>query len=278
VSDNLARIAEERDALATLLERTIADLRDGHYDSLATFVTREQEARARLQAVAAKEEETTREVESLAATLKEEEDKHHGEMEAKRAEVAALKERLRKLKVDTTAALRYARKEASARTEAVARLFSADEGELMAAIDAVRKQMDVENAVHEATVETLRREQEELARQADEWKVTHAAEREAADAKLRALQAEREAQVAALSALQERYDKELAELAEVEADEERRREAERAQAVEEARRRQAAIQIQKVVGDMFSLVRAVRANAADGKKKKGKDGGKKKKK
>jgi hypothetical protein len=78
-------------------------------------------------------------------------------MEAKRLELTDLKEKLRKLKVDTTLTLRYARKEASARTEGGVRQFSAEEADLLADIDDTRKKIDTERAVHEQTMEILRR-------------------------------------------------------------------------------------------------------------------------
>lgn len=85
IGENLGRVAEEREAMQLLLERTLMDLRDGHFNSLSEFVRRETEQREKLSLVSSREEETAAAVNSLAATLKEEEDKHAQEVEMKRA-------------------------------------------------------------------------------------------------------------------------------------------------------------------------------------------------
>jgi hypothetical protein len=157
LSETVARITEEREALISLLERTLTNLRDGHYGALVDFVEKENDMREKMRAVASKEEEVMKEVDTLTGMLKEEEEKHAADMEAKRLELTDLKEKLRKLKVDTTLTLRYARKEASARTEGGVRQFSAEEADLMADIDDTRKKIDTERSVHEQTMEILRK-------------------------------------------------------------------------------------------------------------------------
>jgi len=157
VSENLARIAEEREALASLLEKTLSDLRDGHYRSLASFVSKEREARAKMRAAVNKEEEVLREVDRLTTTLKEEEERHAADMEARRLEQAELKERLRKLKIDTTLTLRYTRKEAAATTDSAARAHTAAEMAVVDEIEAIRKRSETERRVHDQTMDALRR-------------------------------------------------------------------------------------------------------------------------
>jgi len=157
LSETVARITEEREALISLLERTLTNLRDGHYGALVDFVEKENDMREKMRAVASKEEEVMKEVDTLTGMLKEEEEKHAADMEAKRLELTDLKEKLRKLKVDTTLTLRYARKEASARTEGGVRQFSAEEADLMADIEDTRKKIDTERSVHDQTMEILRR-------------------------------------------------------------------------------------------------------------------------
>lgn len=157
ISENIARISTEREGLSLLLEKTLTDLRDGHYASLVTFVEREHSAREKMRAVTTKEEEVMREVKRLSDTLREEDEKHASEMELKRKELNELKERLRKLKIDTTLTLRYARKEAMAKTEATARTFTAEEMEVMSQIEELRKRLDIEHSVHEQTLDVLRR-------------------------------------------------------------------------------------------------------------------------
>jgi hypothetical protein len=209
IGDNLARIAEERDVMLALLERTLRDVRDGHYNSLAEFVRRETEQRERLAAVTQRESAAVADVEALAATLKEEEDKHAAEMDMKRAEISILKDKLRKLKVDTGLTLRYARKEVAARNEAAGRVNVVEEAGVAAQIEEVKQRLALEAAAHEASAEVLKAEQEEFARQAEEWKARHAADVAAKTEEIAALTAARDTQRAALEALQDRYEADL---------------------------------------------------------------------
>lgn len=276
LSETVSRITEEREALVQLLERTLSALREGHYAPLVDFVEKERDVRDKLRAVASKEEEVLKEVDTLTTLLKEEEDKHAADMEARRLELGDLKEKLRKLKVDTTLTLRYARKEASARTEAAVRGFTAEESDLQAQIDAMRRRIALEKTVHDEAMDAMRREQDEFARSAEEWKAKQAAELESKAAELAALTAERDRQRAQLEAFQARYDRDLAELAEREAAEAARAAAEEYAASEESRKHAAASSLQSVLGDMFAVVAAAAAASKAAKAAKGGDKKKKK--
>ena len=96
------------------------------------------------------------EVEKLAQALRDEEDKHAAEADAKKAELATLKELLRRLKQDTMMTLRYARKEASAKTESMARGYGADEEEVEAEIEELSKRIETETLVHEQSMGVLK--------------------------------------------------------------------------------------------------------------------------
>lgn len=276
IGDNLARITEEREALALLLEKTLTDLRSGHFKTLVDFVQREHDMRDKLRAVASKEEEVTQEVARLNATLREEEEKHAAEMEAKQKELSTLKEELRKLKVSTTLKLRYARKEAAAKTEGSTRAFTAEEADLIRQIEDTRAKVDIELSVHDQTMEVLKKEQEDFARHAEEWRTRHATELETKETELRSLTTEREKQRVELERLQQRYDKDLAELADQEAEEERKREDEVLAKIEDERRRRAATDIQKILGEMFVVLKASADAAKEAKKAKAKEKAKKK--
>jgi hypothetical protein len=222
VGDNLARIGEERDSLALLLSRTIHELRDsssssststsvsgGHYRSLADFVKKETEQREMMAAVASREEATTKEVEALAATLKEEEDRHAYEVEVKRAEIGTLKDRLRKLKVDTMMTLRYARKEVSAKNEALGKFNAFGETDISVEVEELKQRLAEENSAHEIAMELLKKEQEEFVRKIEEWKVKHATDLAAKNEEIRIMTEKKEAQSITLGALQDRYEEDL---------------------------------------------------------------------
>jgi IQ domain-containing protein G len=210
IADSLALVGEERDALQALLARTLSDVKDGgHFRSLADFVQREREQRERLAEIARREDAAAREVDVLAATLKEEEDRHAYEAELKRAEINTLKERLRKLKVDTTMTLRFSRKEVAARNETLGRQFAGDEGEVAKEIEELKSQLAQESAAHETTLELLKREQEEYAKKVEEWKGRHAADMAAKAEELVKVTAARDEQRLKLEALQDRYEADL---------------------------------------------------------------------
>jgi hypothetical protein len=153
VADNLTKMAEERDVVVQLLETAFHELQDGHFHSLAEHVRSETQARERVSAVAQKEESTTQEVLKLTHTLKEEEDKHTVEVEAKKQEISALKEKLRKLKQDTTATIRYARKEITAKSDSSSKLFTAQERVIAEQVDHMQAKIAAEAEAHEASME-----------------------------------------------------------------------------------------------------------------------------
>lgn len=216
VADNLAKLAEERDAVYHTLETAYHELQDGHFHSLAEHVRAATEGRERVSAVAQKEEATTRDVARLTATLKEEEDKHTVELETKRADITTLKEKLRKLKQDTTATIRYARKEITSKTDSNSRLYSSEEQVIADAVAAMRARIADEAAAHEASIDLLRREQEELTRAAEAWKARHAAEVATMAGELKVLAARRDAARVELVALQLRYERDLQTMTEKE--------------------------------------------------------------
>ena len=96
------------------------------------------------------------EVEKLAQALRDEEDKHAAEADAKKAELATLKELLRRLKQDTMLTLRFARKEAAAKTESMSRGYGADEEEVEAGIEELRARIATEMLVHEQSMSVLK--------------------------------------------------------------------------------------------------------------------------
>jgi hypothetical protein len=271
IADNLARIAEERDAMQLLLDRTLAELRSGasgggSYGGLSDFVRRETEQRERMAAVSTREGEAVAEVESLAATLKEEEEKHGAEAEMKRAEIGVLKEKLRKMKADAGLTLRYARKEAAARNEAAGRVNGVGEAAVAATVDALKAQLAAENAAHDASMGVLKGEQEEHTKAAEGWRAKTAAEVAAKTEQLAAATAARDAQRVQLYALQERYEADLQAMVDKQA-EAKARTREIIEAAEaDARRKAAATNLQKVLGEMFLTVKAVADAAAEAKK------------
>jgi hypothetical protein len=207
--DNLSRIAEERDQLAGLLEGTISDLHDGHFRTLSEFVRREKEAGERLRVVSSREEVITQEVEAVAHTIKEEEDKYNAEADAKKAEIAVLKEKLRKLKQDTSLTVRYARKEASAKSEITGRQLSTEEQAVAEKIAHIKQTIEVETYAFEASMEVLKKEQDDYAKSVEAWKQTHLKEMAEKEEELKVLTEARALQKAELDKFQWRYEDDM---------------------------------------------------------------------
>jgi len=269
-ADALGRIAEERARVERLLAAAAAELRsEGRFTGLTDFVRTDFEARERLAAVAAREEEITREVAQLSATLADEEERHSRESDLKRAEINVLKEKMRKMKLDTGLTLRYARKEINAGNEAVGRLNLVGEAALQAEVAELQRRLAVEAAASEAAAEVLKKEQEEAAKLAEEWKARHARELAEKQAALKALVEARDAQRAELARLQDRYEEDLQAMVETKAaaDAETQRILEAGE--EATRRKVAATQLQKIVAlEMFLTVQGYLSNLEDSKKKK----------
>ena len=269
LGDLLSLIAEEREQLRALVEQGAADLRAaGHFRGLAGFVHEELEKRRKLAAVAAREEETTREVEALAQTLKEEEERHAAESDLKRAQVSVLKEKLRRMKVDTSLTLRYARKETTARNESSARIYSMSEAELQEEIGALKRRLEVEAAVHATTAAVLKGEQEAAAKEAEEWKARHAADLAVKQATLKRETEARDVQRLQLEALQDRYERDLQDFVDKKAEADAETQAILEKGEEAMRRKIAATQLQKIVVEMFLTVQGYQATLDPKSKKK----------
>jgi hypothetical protein len=146
----------EREALTVLLSHGLDDLRDRHAGSLVDFVKREHAIEEEALAVGTREEQLLAEIDKLKASLREESEKHAAEMETKNASVAALKQQLRRLKVDTTLSLRYARKETAAQAENATLSLSAEERAVLGMIEELRKKLDAELGAHEQTMDVLK--------------------------------------------------------------------------------------------------------------------------
>lgn len=139
-----------------LLQDMLHDVREGHYRAVTTFMDKDHETREKMRVVTSREEEMAKEVERLTAALKEEEERHLKEVHRRKQELASLKEKLRKLKMDTSIALRYARKETGSRTEALTSTQLAVEDEIGNKILEVQAKAEEELTAHETVMRILK--------------------------------------------------------------------------------------------------------------------------
>ena len=269
ISDNLTRVAEERDSLNNLFAETLNDIHNGNFHTLYELVQQDKNQRQQLSAVASKENDLLQEVEKLTNTLKDEENRHNYDMEIKRAEIATLKERLRKLKVDTTLTLRYARKEVAAKNETLSKQYNGDEIEIQKEIEILKNKLVVENTAHETSMELIKKEQDDYLKRIEEWKQKHLNDLLSKQEELKVLTEQRDNQRIELIKLQERYESDLQAMVEKMTEADKRRAEVLAAGEEEARRKVAATQMQKILGEMFLTIKAVADVAAAAKAAKG---------
>ena len=269
VGDSFARIAEERQKLISMLEKAVIDLREsGSFRNLADFVYAELARREKLLAVTAREDEIIKTVGVLTETLKEEEATHVRECDIRRAEIAVLKERTRKLKVDTSMTLRYARKEINAKIYSNSKEYIFEE-ELISkeAVDLKRK-LEVEAIAHTEAASILKREQEEASKVAEEWKAKSAADLAARQAELKSLIEQRDIQRVELAKYQDRYEDDMQSMVETKAAADLETERILEAGADAMRKKIAATQLQKILYEMFLTVQGFLAVQQDGKKKK----------
>jgi hypothetical protein len=269
VGDSFARIAEERQKLISMLEKAVIDLREtGSFRNLADFVHAELARREKLLAVTAREEEITKTVGELSATLTEEDEKHTKECDVRRAEVAVLKERTRKLKVDTSMTLRYARKEINAKIDSNSKEFIHEEEIISKEAEVLKRKIEVEAIAHTEAAAILKREQEEASKLAEEWKAKIAADLAARQLELKTLIEQRDAQRVELVKYQDRYEDDMQSMVETKAAADLETERILEAGAEAMRKKIAATQLQKILYEMFLSVQGFLAAQADGKKKK----------
>lgn len=269
VGDSFARIAEERQKLISMLEKAVIDLREsGSFRNLADFVHGELARREKLLAVTAREEEITKTVGVLSATLKEEEETHIRECDIRRAEIAVLKERTRKLKVDTSMTLRYARKEINAKIDSNSKEFIHEEEIISKEAEVLKRKIEVEAIAHSEAAAILKREQEEASKVAEEWKAKSIADLSARQMELKSLIEQRDIQRAELITYQDRYEDDMQSMVETKAAADQETERILEAGADAMRKKVAATQLQKILYEMFLSVQGFLAAQTDGKKKK----------
>lgn len=165
---SLDSLSAAQGAMLALVEATLGDLGAGNGaggggggarlpSRLAAFLADDVKGRERARFAASREEEILAEVETLAATLRTEAEKHAAEIALRRAEILELKERLRRLKLDTTLTLRYTRAETAALVEAKTLACSAEEAAMAEECASLRAKIARERRASEATAEVLKK-------------------------------------------------------------------------------------------------------------------------
>ena len=147
---SLARISAERAALVAVLEGAAGEVRrDGSYARLSAWVAAERdtfEAPARTEA---REAAIAAELERANEALRSEAAAHTAAVARCKGEQAALAAKLVAVRASNTATLRYNRKEAAVRSEALGGVLALAESDLAREIEAVKGQLEKEAQVFE---------------------------------------------------------------------------------------------------------------------------------
>jgi hypothetical protein len=211
---SLQRIAAERNALAATLEATVAELRrDGSYTRLAAWVAGERDTFEAPTRTEAREEAVAAELECAREAVRAEAVAHEAAMDRCRSEQAPLVAQLAAVRKGNTTALRYSRKEAAVRSEALGGMLALAEADLAGEIAAAKEAIEKEAQVFEITKAVLG---EEIARETEEleaWKRKLAVDPPALSEALAKATAEREVLLAALAGYQRRYEADLQRVA-----------------------------------------------------------------
>ena len=152
----MSRTQRERDGISSLLRLSMEELgRQQSALSLSSYVSSEDISRGQLSEIIAREEEIAREVTAVATSIREEEESHSADMEERKRLLADLKAQLMKVRQETVLSMRYARKEAAARGEAINKAGADDAAALSKQITAVDALIEREKVVHAISIEAM---------------------------------------------------------------------------------------------------------------------------
>lgn len=280
VTGNLLKIQDERSELEELIVRTVNELRETRtYSLLCTHVEETKKEQERLEEMVETEKRTANSVKELEEELEHERKEHEQEEEDRSQTIAQLKVELQEVRDSLTFKTKYARREAHAKLGSTVRQYQQQEQDLLDKIDSLSHSKEMEEHVHEETVNFLVKKQERLLAQATDWGDRYTNDLEELDVKLQELGKARETDRERLQALEVRWAKQIAVEEVIKLKAKQEEEAKVAEIAFEKEANAAAVKIQ----------RRYRRHAADSKEKgkgkgkakgkaKGKGKGKKKKK
>lgn len=168
-------------------------------------------------------------------------------MDSKAAHVAALKTKLRKLRIQTTETSRVARKEAVASTAATARLHRRTEETKQAEVADVASRKSVELKVHQEVATFLQEQHAALHRKVKHWEERTGMDLASKEDELKAVLKQLIQEEAQLAQLTDRFNKESAEYAQRQQELQEAAATKQAANVQAAAERQAAHRLQNAM-------------------------------
>eukprot|EP00877_Chromochloris_zofingiensis_P005335 jgi/Chrzof1/14802/Cz09g16210.t1 len=170
VTDNMAKVATERQALQSLLNSCLANLQERQcIQPIIDVVMTTEQAEIEMRETIEAERAATSAVKTLRAELRDEKVAHEEQMRERRQDLVLLKDELRTEKMMVAVDARYHGKDSAATNQCMRRLERTQLEEMGRELELLRQQIDIERSVHATTVEFLSSKVGDLQSQAASW-------------------------------------------------------------------------------------------------------------
>ena len=156
ISGNLLKIQKERQELAELLTKTVADLRErGTFEQLARNVADALHRRDKVKELVANESALDEEVAGLDEALAREKSEFEKQKEEQTKEIDRLKAKLADMKSTTNTNTKLARATARAATNTIVRMYDVDARKRQGAIRELKQEQSVDGVVDDIASTTI---------------------------------------------------------------------------------------------------------------------------
>lgn len=169
IAENLNKIQKERRQLHTIFTISMAELRQGKFETIEHTVEQDKNDRAEFAQLKADEKDSRETLAKMKAELEEERRLHQADVNSRNEEIMKLKVELHDLKNKSTMEKTYLTKEANAHIHSTERRFLQIETKYREQIELMEKKIAREKAAYEANERFLRKKTKELNDMGDEW-------------------------------------------------------------------------------------------------------------
>ncbi|KAJ3080015.1 hypothetical protein HDU79_000922 [Rhizoclosmatium sp. JEL0117] len=272
VAQNLVKIQNEQSNLQALISKSIRELREYKFDSLANAVEEEKRKKNTLQNTINREKEASELQRGLQKELSNERKLLEEEINDRNQVIQQLKDTIQEINRLTNSEQKYIKKETKAHENSVKQRCQTHEADLLEEKNVKLKSIQLEKRAYEQIVDFLTRQRKGLEGQIQEWMTRYEEDTEAKSNELETLKQKRTADLDRFEELVSAYE-ELEKIVE-EDRQQKAREAEEKRIMNE--KAAASTKIQRWWRKKIAARKAT-AKTPKGKGKKDKKGGKKKK-
>lgn len=210
IAGNLLKVQRERQTVVRVLEETIAELAaKGSFAELAHSLQQDDNEQERMKALVQREREMSDTVKQLDSDVVEERINHRKRVADLTASISEKKQQLLTLKSRTCSDHKLLQLETHARACSAARLQHQESLRTQGYCEQLDSRTDVEQLVHQSTVDFLHLKNRHLLQQIEEWQRRHSSDCENLEAELQQLADERAVKLKRLDHLRERRNREL---------------------------------------------------------------------